>query len=70
MREELKKEVIEALKFLEEAGYPVSSTEDILEGYISLKEAVEQILNETGIKYDELDLATVEEALQEYKDDF
>jgi Ca2+-binding EF-hand superfamily protein len=65
---EMKKEIIEALKFLEDAGYPVQTTEDIHDGYVSLAEAVREILDESGIKYNKETIdEIIKEALEEYK---
>ena len=61
-KEALRKEIEEALMFLREAGYPVEKTQDIHDGYVSLYEAVLEILNGSGIEYDK---ETAEEILKE-----
>jgi hypothetical protein len=61
-RKELKREIEEALDFLKEY-YPVYEVEDIHSGYVSLYEAVIEVLDESGVKYD--DEKMVEETLEE-----
>lgn len=64
-RKELRREIEEALDFLREY-YPVDEVdevEDIHHGYISLYDAVIQVLDESEVKYE--DEKMVEEILEE-----
>lgn len=62
-REELRREIKEAVEFVAECGYPVHKCVDIHEGYISLYEAVAEVLDASEIEYEEKELKRELQAL-------